>query len=158
MFAPKTATTFRTLSNGASILKQTPAPTPDIDAALIQLPTASDYLMPTASIDYLIPKQLTDNSALKGSNWIQQQEDNSYSLQLVAASDAGQLEKYCNKFNICHQSAIYQTNIKGKNIVRLLYGVFPNRKSANIAISKLPPSLQKTKPWARQFKGIKQEI
>ena len=158
LLTPKTATTFITLTNGSSILKQTPEPLPDIDAGLALLSSASDYEMPAESIAFLIPAEIADHTTLAGKDWIRQQNDSSYSLQLIAASDIKQLELYCKKFNLCSQSAVYQTQAKGRTVLRLLYGVFPDYQSVKIAQSKLPLQLQQTKPWARQFKGVKQEL
>lgn len=158
LLKPKIATTSRTIANSITVLKQTPAPIPDIDKTDIGLPTASDYLMADESISYLFPKEPSDNSSLAGTSWINRQSSNHYSLQLVSASDATQLKKYCIKYEICDQSAIYQTLINGRATVRLLYGTYPNFKAAKLAISKLPVGLQKTNPWARQFKSIQRDL
>ena len=158
LLTPQTATTFRTLTNGTSILNQTPEPVPDIDAGIALLALTSDYSMPAESIAFLKPADATEHTSLAGKDWIRQQPDSAYSLQLIAASDIKLVEQYCKKFKLCGQSAIYQTQVNGKTVLRLLYGVFSDYQSVKIAQSKLPLELQQTRPWARQFKGVKQEL
>lgn len=157
MVSPRTANTYLTPINGNTILSYTIQPLADLDKAEVLLPSSSDY-----QLDGYSP--LTDTGSrhnmqgLANSEWIQQQPDAYYSLQLLSASNPDSLKTFCQQHNICNQSAFYRVTVKGKTLYRLLYGAFSNNKSAKAARTRLSLALQQQSPWARQFRQIKQEI
>ncbi len=155
--APQTATTFRAPDNGNSILKILVPPLAEIDLQEVHLPSSSDYLALAGAVKISPPINRSD-SGLAGSDWILQQQDANYTLQLVSASQAQNLERFCQKHDICDQAATYRTSLNGKPLYRLLFGVYSNHKSAKLAKSQLPEALKKVSPWPRQFKKIKQEL
>ncbi|MDJ0882238.1 MAG: SPOR domain-containing protein [Gammaproteobacteria bacterium] len=155
--APQTATTFRTPDNGHSILKILVPPLAEIDQIEVHLPTSSDYLAIAGAVK-IAPPVTRLPSGLAGRDWILQQQDSKYTLQLVSASHEQSLERFCKKHDICQASATYQTTLKGKSLNRLLFGVYSNHKAAKLAKSQLPDALKKISPWPRQFKQIKQEL
>jgi len=157
LVSPRTANTYRTPIRGDTLLQYQIQPLPDLDALTVRLPISSDYQLdsysPLADIGYRSKQQ-----NLSGEEWIQQQVDSAYALQLLSASDPTNLEAFCQQHKICAKSAFYRTSIKGKTLYRLLYGVYPNHKAAKTARLQLSATLQKQSPWARQFRQIKQEI
>jgi len=157
LVAPQTATTFRAPLNGESILKILVAPIEEIDAIEINLPSTTDYLAIAGPVK-ITPPEMLHPSGLADKKWILQQKDSAYSLQILSASNNHSLESFCKKHHICDQSAYYQAEVKGKPIIRLLYGVYPNHQAAKMAKKHLPKSLNKISPWARQFKQIKKEL
>lgn len=154
---PQTATTFRTKLNGQSILKVRVHPIEEIDRLEIKLPSTTDYLSMAGPVK-VSPPIIRHVSGLADKNWIKQQKDSAYSLQLLSASNSNSLQRFCSKHNICDQSAFYETEVNGKPIIRLLYGVYNNHQAAKTAKSQLPESLKNVSPWARQFKQIKAEL
>ena len=157
LIAPQTATTFKAPMNGESILRILVPPVDDIDRLEVHLPHSSDYLTSAGGVK-ISPVVLREASGLAGKSWILQQQDSFYSLQILSASNSDSLEQFCNKHDICTQSAYYQTELNGKPLTRLLYGVYPNHKAAKLAKQQLPPGLKQVSPWARQFKQIKKEL
>lgn len=157
LLIPQTATTSRAAINGSSILVIKSLPVEDIDKTVMHLPLSSDYLSAASLYVDISPIQETV-SGLFGSQWIKNQKDSSYSLQLLSASNSNNLLQFCRQHNICEKSAQYETDVNGKRLTRLLYGVYPDHKAAKLAKSQLPASLKKIVPWARQFKQIKREL
>lgn len=154
---PKTATTFPTPSKDQSILIANLFPVSDLETQTVSLPSASDYLH-AASLFVDPETSLRNQDGLYNQAWIQQQADHYYSLQVISASTSDSFIKFCTRFDLCEKSAIYQTEINGKPIYRLLYGLYPNNHQTQLALAKLPQNLRKLKPWARQIGQIKQEL
>ncbi|MDJ0832243.1 MAG: SPOR domain-containing protein [Gammaproteobacteria bacterium] len=165
---PKTATTFPSSVKQHSVMqdvspRQPTMPERDHDSLELVLPSASDYL--TAASLYLEPEPepaavaaVISEKGPFGTAWIKQQPDRSYSLQMFSASNIDNLQKFCQQHQICDQSAWYPSEVNGKKLYRLLYGVYRNHQAAKIAKAQLPESLQNASPWARQFKQIKTEL
>ncbi len=165
VIVPKTATTFPASAEQHSVMRdvsvrQPEMPERDNDSLELVLPSASDYL--TAASLYLEvepqPAPVVAQQGPYGAAWIQQQTDKSYSLQMFSASNLDNLRKFCQQHQICDDSAWYQSEVNGKKLYRLLYGVYANHQAAKIAKAELPPNLQKISPWARQFRQIKTEL
>ncbi len=155
---PKSATTFPSADAADSILRQPSIPPNDIDTLEIVLPTTTDYL--TAASLYVqqdVPG-IDQEKGPFGSAWIREQEDSAYSLQIFSASNIDNLLKFCRQHQICEASSWYLSEVNGKKLYRLLYGVYHNHQAAKIAKSQLPRTLQHVSPWARKFKTIKSEL
>ena len=167
VIVPKTATTFPASVKQQSVMRDVSARQPtmperDNDSLELVLPSVSDYLT-AASLYVEVEKQpeieptVTEQGPY-GAAWIQQQADRSYSLQMFSASNIENLLKFCQQHQICDNSAWYQSEVNGKQLYRLLYGVYSNHQAAKVAKAQLPQQLQKISPWARQFKQIKTEL
>lgn len=154
---PKTATTFPTPSKEQSILITNLFPAKDLDSQIISWPSTSDYLS-AASLFIDPDTKLRNQDGLFNHAWIQQQNDHYYSLQIISASTPNSFIKFCKQYDLCEESAVYQTDIDGKTIYRLLYGLYPNNHQTRLALGKLPENLLKLKPWARQIGQIKHEL
>ncbi len=152
LLTPQTANTRLTRERTDSILQFVIQPLPDLDSLGITLPMASDY----QESPYM--PGMHHPNGLANAQWIRQQNDDDYALQLISASDPQGLENFCSRHRICGDSAFYATELNGAVIYRLLYGRYPSNKAARLAIENLPNELQKFSPWSRQFRQIKQEI
>jgi len=157
LLTPQTATTYLVPVNGSSILKTLIPPQEDIDRIEVKLPTTTDYLALAGPVK-ITPPVMRHPSGMVDKNWILQQQDSAYSLQILSASNSKSLERFCLKHDICSHSAFYHTELNGKPLTRLLYGVYPNHMAAKQAKNQLPEALRKLSPWARQFKQIKHEL
>ena len=154
---PKTATTFPTPSKSQSLLVEDLFPATDLETNVIFLPNTSDYL--SAASLFVDPElKLRNQDGLFNEMWIKQQADHYYSLQVISASNPDSFAKFCAKFDLCEESAIYQTTVNDKTIYRMLYGLYPNNYQTQLALGKLPENIRKLKPWARQIGQIKQEL
>jgi len=52
----------------------------------------------------------------------------------------------------------FRKNLQGKPFYVVTYGNFADRTAAQAAIKKLPAKIQASKPWARPFSSIQQDI
>ena len=157
LLLPQTASTFRTPTPAQSVLKLKPQPIADIDRLEVRWPDETDYRFAANQfleqpVLYPRPDGIYDES------WLLLQPPGDYALQLVSTSSLDSLIAYCQKHDICSQSAYYRSQLNGKPIYRLLYGRFPSNAAAKKARAALPADLRQLKPWARQFKQIRQEL
>ena len=181
LLTPTTATLLKPQSTKPSVFQEAASPWEDQKIAEMSLPSGRDQPAPLtitpesdslpsvlipaldASLPDLIPAPDTKDptimpEGLQGADWIRNQTDSAYALQLLSVTDESNLLTFCKRHNICQQSAFYRTQVKGKTMVRLIYGSFPNHQSAKLAKAELPDSLKNARPWARPFKQIKNEL
>lgn len=156
LLTPKTATTSKSTLKTNSILEVKTLPWHDIEIESPSLPLTSDYLI--AAYQPEIAPEEKQLESIAATPWIMKQPDSSYALQLLSVSKTSNLINFCKKHNICEQSALYTTEVNGKQLVRLIYGSYTNHKAAKIAKNNLPDSLKGIKSWARSFRQIKTEL
>jgi len=102
-----------------------------------------------------------DLEVIEAIDWINQQQQKSYTLQLATGKSKQHLDSMQKNLissdlleqpdNLYVQaiSKKGQTNTSVRYI--LIYGVFENYQQAKDQVSKLPESLQKSSPWIRPF-------
>jgi hypothetical protein len=154
---PQTANTFINSPTQHSILHIKPRPMEDIDTVQVTLPSSTDYIYAANQFTGKPVLYARDRGVL-GIEWIHNQQDSTYSLQVVSTSTREAIFEFCKEHNICDKSAYYQSQIQGKTYFRLLYGSFSSHKAAQLARAKLPDKLRQLEPWPRNFKQIKSEL
>lgn len=101
----------------------------------------------------------TNTTHLKDANWIQQQNPEYFTLQLVTGRQQATIERFIAKYKLQSEVlAYFYSRRNEKNWHNLIYGVYPDRATANKAITQLPPELADVKPWIRQFRSIQSEV
>jgi len=121
--------------------------------------TAHDNLPNTITPD--IPSQLLATQtklSIKGEPWLRQQNPTAYTLQVIGAYDVETLRKFLVKYSLTN-IAFFKTTHRNKDWYVLLYGIYPNRREALLALEQLPATLrQSTQPWARSFASVQKLI
>jgi len=99
-------------------------------------------------------------SGVKGPNWLRQQPAKSYVLQLVSAQYMSNIKNLLNgQSSIQDQLSGYvKYTPSGKPRYLLLYGIYPNGKTAKAAINQLPIELKSTNPWPRTIDDVIKEL
>ena len=102
-----------------------------------------------------------DLEVIEAMDWLNQQQQKSYTLQLATGKSKQHLdtmkEKLISSDSLEQPDNLYVQAIskKGKanTSIRyiLIYGVFETYQKAKEQVSKLPESLQKSSPWIRPF-------
>ncbi|MES9924382.1 MAG: AAA family ATPase [Candidatus Thiodiazotropha endolucinida] len=90
--------------------------------------------------------------------WVMSRSPDSYTLQLIAVENLASLQRYIDSNSLTGKTHTLQMARNGKPLYALLWGEFPNRESAQKAVSALPSRVQKTGVWARSFASLKQSI
>jgi len=91
--------------------------------------------------------------------WILTQKSESYTLQLLAGYNLSTIKNFLEKqINNHEKLAYYLSYNNGRPWHSLVYGIYPNRDTARLAIKSLPATLAVDKPWIRKLDFIKRDI
>ncbi len=101
---------------------------------------------------------ISPNKQLLNSNWLLNQNKNSYTLQIVASPSKENLFSFVNQHQLKQQTAYYQKSVDNKTWYVLVYGIYENRDQAIDSISNLPEEIRKNNPYAVQLNKIHQII
>ncbi|WP_455376167.1 AAA family ATPase [Kaarinaea lacus] len=99
-----------------------------------------------------------DNPDLKDNSWVLKQNPDHYTVQLVAGRQKQTITNFITKYKLSGTLIYFSSKRNGNVWHNLTYGIYPDRKSVNQAIKKLPASLANVEPWVRQIKSIQSEI
>ena len=93
---------------------------------------------------------------IQGHAWINAQNKNDFTLQLLSTHEKSKLPAYQEKFKLKHEAAIFQSERNGQTWFTLIYGHYPSKTAAQIAATKLPKGINK--PWIRSFASIQTSL
>ena len=88
--------------------------------------------------------------------WIRQQSPNNFTLQLISGYQLNTLRRFIKKHKLAHNELSYYLsyNKQGKAWHSLIYGSYPDLKSARNAAQALTRSSTIKQPWIRKFSKI----
>lgn len=92
-----------------------------------------------------------------GSSWYQSQSGSRYSVQVLGTGSEASAKAFISQQG-GGEYRYFRKNLQGKPFYVVTYGSFADRASAQAAIKKLPAKIQASKPWARPFSSIQQDI
>ena len=94
-------------------------------------------------------------------DWLRKTDNRGLTIQLIlAGDDTGELKRYLGtlgKFIETDQLYVYRTRVQDKSYFGVLYGEFPTRQAAQIALRKLPEAVTADRPYVRPKASIKDE-
>lgn len=90
--------------------------------------------------------------------WLWSQDPRHYTLQLAAGTDKKAIENFIQRHKLTGKAVYFHRIRDGKDWYILVYGSYTGYSKAKQAISQLPESVQKAKPWARSFSAIHAEL
>ncbi|MCK5640708.1 MAG: SPOR domain-containing protein, partial [Gammaproteobacteria bacterium] len=97
-----------------------------------------------------ITKKLYDNK------WLSDQQDDHYTLQLLATHRKAGLEEFANRYQLTAPLAALTTRSNNKDTVHILVqGQYESRQNALAIIKSLPEDIQRLSPWPRQIGQLK---
>jgi len=113
----------------------------------------------TSSDDIIIRdpelQHLLAESEIQGSEWLQHQDPENYTLQVLGAHDEFTLKQFLNQHQELTDMALFKTRYHQKDWYVLVYGIYPTREAALAARAQLPATLLRaTQPWARTLASI----
>lgn len=92
-----------------------------------------------------------------GSSWYQSQAGSRYSVQVLGTGSEASAKAFISQQG-GGDYRYFRKNLQGKPFYVVTYGNFADRNAAQAAIKKLPAKIQASKPWARPFSSIQQDI
>lgn len=104
------------------------------------------------------PVFVTSKTDVKREQWLLRQKPTTYTLQLISLKDEPTIRAFIKQHKLQGKVAYFKTISKGQSWFALLYGVFPNRKTAVSAQSTLPKKLRKPDIWTRSLESVHASI
>lgn len=119
-------------------------------------------------VDDIETNELTWIEHAKNANqqWLDKKNNTTRAIQIMSLSKTNieQVENFLVELNDYSELdstkiKLYESVIKGKPVLNILYGEYPNRKLAFAAMAALPERLKRQGPFlVRSVKGVKDEI
>lgn len=101
--------------------------------------------------------KVNSNEAIKDENWLRQQVDTNYTIQLFGSHNKSAIGELVKKYALTGDVLRYKTQRNGQNWYTMTYGSYLSKNLAEAAIMTLNPALTKT-PWVRNFASIKDQL
>jgi septal ring-binding cell division protein DamX len=101
-----------------------------------------------------------DERTVRRENWILSQDATYYTIQIMGVHNEEFLLSFIKKNQLLKQNenAYYQSTFNNKAWYQLLYGIYPTKKEAQLAVNKLPENIRKAKPWIRSISTVQKAI
>jgi DamX protein len=103
-------------------------------------------------------KPQKQGAKIQSVDWITNQPDKSYTLQLLAVSDETGIKRFLKLHNFSGNLVILKTKRNGKPWYALLFETYASRDDALNARKNLPKSYKSSSAWPRSILSIRQAI
>lgn len=90
--------------------------------------------------------------------WVLAQDPGHFTIQLLSGTNPDAVPSYVERYQVTGTLAVCGYRQKGQDRVALLYGTFPDRKTAEAALAALPPEVRKASPWIRRFRDLQSAV
>lgn len=115
--------------------------------------TKPKTLVPDPPVDDKLPAD-----SLRKEAWIRTRPPGHYTLQLLGVENLQALKGFVSRHSLQKQAFYYNTLHRGKPWHPLLWGEFPDKKSAIQASKQLPPEVRSNGYWLRSFGDLQAQI
>ncbi len=89
--------------------------------------------------------------------WVASQNPDHFTIQLYSNKSRESAQKFKDDLDLA-DSYLYQVKVNNKLVYRVVWGNYPNRARAQLAIQSLPQNIIEQKPWLRSFSAIATEL
>ena len=97
----------------------------------------------------------SDSAQRRGSEWVNQQPDMRYSIQLVQAGSVDGILKFINKYSLRDKAYYIHALQDGQWRYILLYGDYPNNRTSKAVAKTLPQEIQDNGYWIRTYGDLR---
>ncbi|MET0916935.1 MAG: AAA family ATPase [Burkholderiales bacterium] len=137
------------------------APAAPLSGALAPHSSNSDHLGPSTDSPPDVPADILRARLAATDDWLGKAGKNRFTIQLISAADnPDDLKRYLNylgKFIESDEVYVYRTRIQGRSYLTVVYGTFPSRQAAQLALHRLPEDVKTYRPYVRSAPGIRYE-
>ncbi|MCW9047295.1 MAG: SPOR domain-containing protein [Gammaproteobacteria bacterium] len=102
--------------------------------------------------------QELEKMGLQNTNWLNSQNSQNWTLQLLGARDPETLLKFAQRNQLSANAAWYKTWLTSKPYYVMVYGSYNSRENARNAIAGLPSQLRSLKPWVKSMKSVQKAL
>jgi septal ring-binding cell division protein DamX len=136
-----------------------PETEPEDSSPATKQPTeTSTQTKPAVSLSEIPHEPTPPSDSLEKVDWIRSRPANHYTLQLLGVEHVQALEDFVATYGLQDRAFYYVTRRKGKPWYPLLWGDFPDKKSAIVGSEQLPAEVRKKGYWIRQFREIQKQL
>ena len=96
----------------------------------------------------------SDGDAVRGAEWLKSQANSNYTLQLLAVKDENTARRFIEVHHLLNNAAYLPVKSNGHTLFAVVYGSYPSRSEAALAVKSLPVAWGTPNPWIRSFKSI----
>ncbi|WP_251358214.1 SPOR domain-containing protein [Kangiella sp. TOML190] len=89
--------------------------------------------------------------------WIETRSPEHFTIQLFSHKSKQEAEAFKQELDLA-DSYVYPARVNGETHFRVIWGDYPNRARAQLAIQSLPQSIMQQKPWLRSFSSLAKEL
>jgi len=107
------------------------------------------------------PVDVLEQRLLATGQWLDQQNGDYYSIQLLGADNPELLREYFKtiaKYVEIEKVYVYRTTANRHPSLTVLYGTFPTRREVSRTLEGLPDELKYNRPYYRTIQGVRTEI
>ena len=108
------------------------------------------------TVPYNTPQD-SNQHELNYSEWLRKQATDKYTIQLGSVISENDIIKYIKGLNLGEKAGYIVVIVNGITRYTAIYGIYDTYDNAEFAITQLPSSIQKTRPWVRNT-GILQDL
>jgi type II secretory pathway predicted ATPase ExeA len=131
----------------------TPAP---IAPVIVPTPTVASAPTPAAVATDPLAQTLAASQL-----WLNQQAAGTHTLQLALLKNPAELDGFLHNQGsalVRDQIHLFRTQAQGRPSWTVMYGSYPDKQAANLALRNLPRAVQQRQPYLRTVAGIRNEI
>jgi TPR repeat protein len=100
---------------------------------------------------------VTSQNRLNISDWLRQRAPDNYTLQLASVINENDIINYLKQSGLDSKAGYIVVIVNGITRYTAIYGLYDTYQNAELAVSELPPTIQRSKPWIRNT-GILQGL
>jgi DamX protein len=129
-------------------------------------PELEDNHAVTAPVPEIAPPPEIDTRAdesdipgVKSAAWLRRQTPQAYTLQILSTFDTATIPSFVERYKLQNEIAVFTSTYRTKPYYKVVYGIYPDRNTAEAALKALPAALRReTRPWPRTLNNIHAEI
>ncbi len=125
------------------------APAPALDVSLPTPATSATALQPTPAAASREPRDR---------DWVLSRPPDNYTIQVAAGSSEQALQAMLARYLSGVEAACFLHRPAAREPWSVVVGSFPDRAAAELALTDLPPAIQRNQPWIRRFATLHAEL
>jgi len=100
----------------------------------------------------------TASNEIRDFRWLNERDGSHYTIQLLSTLKEQPLLNFIKDKQLQNKTAYFKKDINGTIWHTLVYGEYPDAKTARSSINKLPDFLRASQPWIQNISTIQQDI
>ena len=91
-------------------------------------------------------------------DWLMKQDPHAYTLQLMAMREEAIILRFVKDHDLRDKAAYFNTYNNDIEWIAVVYGIYPTRKEAELAVKQLQAHIARVRPWIRSLQSVQDSI